>query len=52
MEDVRVARSGLSSFLIFFLFSILSFKLFLFSLFLAPRVRVSDNIGHMVQRRS
>ena len=48
---VRVTRSGLSSFLIFFLFSILSFKLFSFSLFLTPRVRVSDDMGHMAQRR-
>ena len=37
---VRVIRSGLGSFLIFFLFSILFFKLYYFSLFLAPRVRV------------
>ena len=40
-------RSGLSSLLIFFLFSIFSFKLFSSPLFLTPRVRVSDDIGHM-----
>ena len=48
---VRVARSGLSSFPIFFLFSIFFLNLFSFSLFLAPRVRISDNIGHMAQRK-
>ena len=47
---VRVVRKGLSSFLIFFLFSIFYF-LFSYFLFLAPRVRVSDDIGHMAQRR-
>jgi len=48
---VRVARSRLSSFLIFFLLSILSLKLLFFPLFLAPRVRVSDDMGHIAQRK-
>jgi len=42
-RSVRVARSELSPFLIFFLFSIFYF--------LAPKVRISDDIGHMAQRR-
>ena len=51
--SVRIARSGLSSFLIFFLFlfSILFLKLFSCSLFLAPRIRVSDDMGHIAWRR-
>ena len=48
---VRTVRSELGSFLIFFLFSIIFFKLSSFSLFLAPRVRVSDDIGHIAQRK-
>ena len=50
-SSVRVIRSELSSFPIFFLFSIFFLNLFSFSLFLAPRVRVSDNIDHMAQGR-
>jgi len=42
--------------LVFFSFSsyfLFYFSIFLFSIFyfLAPRVRISDNIGHMAQRR-
>ena len=44
MKIVRIARSGLSFFLIFF------FDLFLSFLFLAPEVRSSNNIGHITQR--
>ena len=51
IHSVRIVRSELSSFLIFFLFSIFFLKLFFFSLFLIPRVRVSDNMGHIAQRR-
>jgi len=49
---VRVIRKGLRSFLIFFLFSIFYFLfLFFYFLLLAPGVRVSDNIGHMAQKK-
>ena len=50
-SSIRVARSRLSSFPIFFLFSIFFLNLFSFFLFLAPRVRVSNNIGYIAQRR-
>ena len=46
LQEVDLVIFSFSSYFLF-----LFFKLFFFSLFLVPRVRVSDNMGHMVQRR-
>jgi len=48
---VKITRSGLDYFLFspYFLFSLDLFSVFLF---LAPRVRVSDDIGHITQRKT
>ena len=49
--DVRIAESRHSFFSFLFLFYLVPSIYFSFVLFLAPRVRVSDNIGHIAQRR-
>ena len=45
---IRIAENRLSFISFFYLFSLFYFP---FVLFLAPRIRVSDDIGHMAQRR-
>ena len=49
LSELQEVNLVLFSFSSYFLFSFLSY--FSFSLFLAPRIRVSNDIGHTVQRR-
>ena len=47
---VRVTRSGLSSFSFSFYFPFFLVQFIFIFLFLTPKVRVSDNIGHMTRK--